>query len=89
MMPQLQAEEKLDAINISALGSGQVENQYRMRAIDRLKRKALGKRYRAKKATMRDLAGMGIGVRVTASSSEAVGNIDPAPEGSGKGLSDG
>lgn len=65
MMPRLQAEEKLDAINVEALGSGQVEKQYRMRAIDRLKRKALGERYRARKATAADLGAMGIGVRTT------------------------
>lgn len=63
MMPRLQAEEKLDAINVGALSSGDVDRAYRMRAIGALQRKTLGHRFRAKKAGSADLAGMGIGMR--------------------------
>lgn len=73
MMPRLQAEEKLDAINVAAIGGGQTDAQYRMRAIDGLKRRALGERYGTRKATPRDLASMGIGVEIEplSSASEA------------------
>lgn len=73
MMPRLQAEEKLDAINVAAIGGGQVDAQYRMRAIDSLKRRALGERFSTRKATPRDLASMGIGVEIEplSSASEA------------------
>lgn len=85
MLPRLQSEEKLDAINAAALGSGQVEKQYRMRAIGDLQRKAMGTRFKPKKASARDLAGMGIGFEV----------VPPPPaentpsEGSEEGLNHG
>lgn len=85
MLPRLQSEEKLDAINVAALGSGQVEKQYRMRAIGELQRKALGTRFKPKKASARDLAGMGIGMRVASSSAEET----PSSEGSEEGLNHG
>lgn len=60
MLPRLQAEEKIDRISELALGFGNVEQQLRIRAIDRLKRQALGDRFKARMATPAQLAGMGI-----------------------------
>ena len=78
MMPRLKAAEAVDAVNVERLGSDNMDSAVRMRAIGNLQRQMLGDRYRAKKATARDLGGMGIGVRVT-----------PRAEPSENGLSDG
>ena len=70
MLPRLQAEEKLDGINMGAIAAGNLDAQARMRTIGQLQRRALGNRFRAKKASAKDVRGMGIGVRTAAAKEE-------------------
>lgn len=63
MLPRLEAEERLAAIEAAALAAGNVEHGEQRRAIERLQRRA-SPGTRARKASAQDLAGMGIGMRV-------------------------
>tara|TARA_R110002124_G_scaffold256146_2_gene421798 strand:+ start:4034 stop:4300 length:267 start_codon:yes stop_codon:yes gene_type:complete len=63
MMPQLDAEERLDAITDYSVAVGAVEKHDRARHFRALERMARQRqRQRASKATPAMLAGMGIGV---------------------------
>jgi hypothetical protein len=64
MIPRLEAEEMLTAINVAALAAGAGERHERARIFAALERKATGAdRAPAAKAQPSDLAGMGIAVR--------------------------
>ncbi|MEL7447105.1 MAG: hypothetical protein AAGK02_15060 [Pseudomonadota bacterium] len=62
MMPSLQAQEKLTAIDVAAFAQGAGTGAERARTIADLQRLAKGDN-QVKKASARDLAGMGIGMR--------------------------
>lgn len=66
MMPRLQAEEHLAAIEAAQLGAGLVEAKDAQRRIRELEREALGSGHRAarKSASPDQLAAMGIGLRM-------------------------
>ena len=81
MMPRLDARERLARAQDVALGSGTIDEDVKRELLEELTNRARGPR-RAKAATRRDIAGAGIGIRVSppkaepgpASSSEAVGD---------------
>jgi hypothetical protein len=62
MMPRLQAEEALLAVQVTALGTGSLKPGDARAVRDRLAR-AAGRRARAHRATPEGLAAMGIGFR--------------------------
>ncbi len=62
MLPRLQAEEQIMAINAGRLGSGWVEKSEARRAVSRLESIAGGGRRQAVKATPDMLAAAGIAV---------------------------
>lgn len=62
MLPRLDAEEQIAASSVHALGSGAMEKKDRERMLAALRKAAGGKRARAKKASVAELAVMGIGV---------------------------
>jgi len=77
MMPRLQASEQLDAIRVGSIAGGNMEKQARTDAIRTLQRRAndgsqTGSQP-ARRATVQDMAGMGIGVRLAAPATEASG----------------
>lgn len=71
MLPRLQAQEQIMAINAARLGSGWVDKKDARRALSRLERIAEGGRVQAVKATPDMLAAAGI----------AVIEVPPAVEG--------
>jgi hypothetical protein len=62
MLPRLQAQEQIMAINAARLGSGWVDKKDARRVLSRLERIAEGGRKRAVKATPDILAAAGIAV---------------------------
>lgn len=62
MLPRLQAQEQLTAIEAAALGSGMVKKDDRRRALAQLERRASGGRRRATKATPAMLRAIGVQV---------------------------
>lgn len=65
MLPRLQAEERLGAIDVALLAAGGFEKHDATRLIDGLRRQASGaERPRAQKASGQQLAAMGIAVKV-------------------------
>lgn len=73
MLPRIEAQEKLAAINVAALAAGAGEPLDRQRIFAELERKASGAdRQRARAAKPDDLAGMGIGIVFEDAESEPV-----------------
>jgi len=65
MIPRLQAEEALQAVSVTALGTGSMQASDAREAKARLARAATGgRREKPRAATPDDLVAMGIGVRV-------------------------
>ncbi len=63
MLPRLEAEERLTAIDDVAIGGGRLEPRQMRRAIQQLERARRGGRHaRAPRATPMALGGMGIGL---------------------------
>lgn len=62
MLPRLQAEERLNAINDRAVASGAAKKHDARQMIQRLEKAARPRRGKAAKANPATLAGMGIGV---------------------------
>lgn len=62
MLPRLQAEEALDRVDVTALGSGILKKAEARRLLNRLDRKARGTRRSAAPADPRALGMMGIKV---------------------------
>jgi hypothetical protein len=69
MMPRLEARERIDRAKDIALGNGALEDDAARDLIEQLQEQARGP-LAARRATARDLAGAGIGVRVSPPSSE-------------------
>lgn len=68
MLPRLQAEERLAAIDVALLAAGGFAQHDADRLMDGLRRQASGEEQpRPQKADQRQLAGMGIGVKIVAS----------------------
>ena len=63
MLPRLDAEEALSAINNIALGTGSVKSEDAKRAMRDLEKRAGGGARHVRRAGPADLAAMGIGVR--------------------------
>ena len=75
MMVQIEAGERLAAINDAAVATGNVEQHVTRRMIGRLERAARGSPgKRAAVPQPQTLAGMGIGVRMVAAPSEKARN---------------
>ncbi|MBZ0164564.1 MAG: hypothetical protein K8H74_17860 [Notoacmeibacter sp.] len=62
MLPRLQAEEQLAAINAAAIGGAHLDKADMMDAVRRLERRAAGGERRAARASPAMLAAMGIAV---------------------------
>lgn len=74
MMPRLEAEQRLAAINDIAVGTGTLREQQQREVIRRLARAAKGgQRPRAAKASVATLAQMGIGVSTVPKKAESNG----------------
>jgi len=72
MLPRLEATEQLAAIRAGALGNVEMDRDDRRRAIEAIEKRAQGGRERrAQKAKRGDIAGMGIGMRVTPKAGKA------------------
>jgi len=75
MLPRLQAEEQLAAIEAATIGNCVGEPQDRQRRVRELEREALGgRRRRPAKASNADLAAMGIGMTLVDAQGQEIGN---------------
>jgi hypothetical protein len=69
MMPRLDARERIARSQDMALGNGTLEDDVRRELLEELNTRARGPQ-RAKAATRRDIAGAGIGIRVSPAKAE-------------------
>lgn len=77
MMSRLEARERIARSHDVALGSGTLTDEAKRNLVDELSTRARGPS-RAKRASRRDIAGMGIGMRVSPAKADT-------PEGDGNG----
>lgn len=94
MLPRIEAQETLAAINVAALAAGAGEPLDRQRIFAELQRKASGEKS-AKPASDDDLGAMGIGMEFSDEDQEHIGSLDeflglnPASEASEEGVTHG
>jgi hypothetical protein len=80
MMPRIEADERLAAINDHAFAAGTMDKRDRPRFLQRLQAQARGEASRARKASAEGLASMGIGTRESGASAMPESPLSGASE---------